>query len=235
MTELAGRPGMSGPARLERRYRRLLACYPRAYRRENEEEMLAVLLACARGGQQRPGLAASADLIKGAIRMRLWPAARPPRTVQTAVRLVWVGVAGQLAALITNVATAGSVRSAYARMYPPGAVAVVYHSVAAHLVADQVEEATAMGVLLVLAWALVRGSNLARFAFAACFGLDCLKMLQAAGQDAVVNAPADMAVGAVAWLLALAAGVLLFTGASNRYYRPKPRAVTSRHQTFGTR
>jgi hypothetical protein len=76
MTELAGRQGMSGPARLERGYRRLLACYPRgyrrllacyprAYRRENEEEILAVLLACAHDGQQRPGLAASADLITG--------------------------------------------------------------------------------------------------------------------------------------------------------------------------
>ena len=71
---------MSGPARLERGYRRLLACYPRAYRRENGEEILAVLLACAQSGQQRPDLAASADLIKGAIRMRLWPAARMPRT-----------------------------------------------------------------------------------------------------------------------------------------------------------
>jgi hypothetical protein len=27
----------SGPASLERAYRRLLACYPRAWRRENEE------------------------------------------------------------------------------------------------------------------------------------------------------------------------------------------------------
>jgi hypothetical protein len=58
---------------LERRYRRLLACYPRAFRRENEEEILAVLLACAEEGQQRPGMASSADLIRGAIRMRLRP------------------------------------------------------------------------------------------------------------------------------------------------------------------
>ena len=47
------------PLRLERSYRRRLACYPRAWRRENEEEILAVLLACAAEDQRRPGLAAS--------------------------------------------------------------------------------------------------------------------------------------------------------------------------------
>jgi hypothetical protein len=85
--------------RLERRYRRLLACYPRAFRRENKEEILAVLLACAQVGQQRPGLAASVDLIKGAIGARLWPATRPPRTVRTAVRLMCAGAAAQARAL----------------------------------------------------------------------------------------------------------------------------------------
>jgi hypothetical protein len=61
---------------LERRYRGLLAWYPAAFRREQEEEMLAVLLAGARRGQRRPGLPESIDLIRGAIvaRARLaWP------------------------------------------------------------------------------------------------------------------------------------------------------------------
>ncbi len=136
MSELAARQGRSDPARLERGYRRLLACYPRAYRRENEEEILTVLLACAHDGQQRPGLAASADLIKGAMRMRLWPAARLPRTVRTAARLMCAGAAAQLAALIIEAVTAGSVRSAYARRYPPWAAAAVHHAVTAQLVAE---------------------------------------------------------------------------------------------------
>src|ERR1022692_4345021 len=51
---------MTDPASLERRYRRLLACYPRAFRREHTEEMLAVLMAGARQGR-RPSLAESAD------------------------------------------------------------------------------------------------------------------------------------------------------------------------------
>ena len=56
---------------LERRYRRLLAWYPAALRREREEEMLAVLLAGARRGQRRPGLSESIDLIRSAIGMRV--------------------------------------------------------------------------------------------------------------------------------------------------------------------
>jgi hypothetical protein len=48
---------------LEDRYRRLLAWYPRTHRHRYEEEMLAVLLAGARPGQRRPGLAESLDLM----------------------------------------------------------------------------------------------------------------------------------------------------------------------------
>ncbi len=226
---------MSEPARLERGYRRLLACYPRAYRRENGEEILAVLLACARDGRQRPGLAVSADLIKSAMRMRLWPAARPPRTVQIAVRLMCAVAVAQLADLIINVATAGSVEAAYARGHPPWAVAAVHHAVNVALAADEVRAAIGIGVWLLLAWALAWGRNPARFALAACLGLDWRYLLQEAGHGAVVNAPADMAVGAVIRLLALAAGVLLFARASNRYYRPGPQAVTWWHLTLRPR
>jgi hypothetical protein len=48
---------MIDQAHLERAYRRLLAWYPRAFRRENGQEILAVLMACATDGQRRPGLA----------------------------------------------------------------------------------------------------------------------------------------------------------------------------------
>lgn len=53
----------SEQARLERRYRRILACYPRSFRRDNEGEILAVLLDTAEPGQVRIGLAEAWDLI----------------------------------------------------------------------------------------------------------------------------------------------------------------------------
>jgi hypothetical protein len=62
---------MSDSADLERRYGRLLACYPHAFRHEHEQEILAVLMAGADDGQQRPRLGEAANLIKHALWMRL--------------------------------------------------------------------------------------------------------------------------------------------------------------------
>jgi hypothetical protein len=69
---------VTGAAELERRYRRLLAWYPEPFRSEHSDEMLAVLMAGARPGQRRPGLAESADVIWSALGMR-WRAVRSGR------------------------------------------------------------------------------------------------------------------------------------------------------------
>ena len=69
---------MTAQSQLERRYRQRLAWYPRAYRRDHEEEMLAVLLDGARPGQEFPRLAETANLLWGAVRMRLQLGQRYP-------------------------------------------------------------------------------------------------------------------------------------------------------------
>jgi hypothetical protein len=60
--------------------------------------------------------------------MWLRSASRPPRTVLAAVRLMCVGVAAELAAWLTYMVTAGSVRSAMAHADP-----AQWHLVHAHL------------------------------------------------------------------------------------------------------
>jgi hypothetical protein len=62
---------MTHDSNLARRYRRLLACYPAAFRREHEQEILSVLLAGAAEGQRWPRLAEAADLLRSATYMRL--------------------------------------------------------------------------------------------------------------------------------------------------------------------
>ncbi len=62
---------MTDSAGLEQGYRRLLAWYPRAYRREHADEILTVLMASAGEGQRRPRLAESADVLWSALKMRL--------------------------------------------------------------------------------------------------------------------------------------------------------------------
>jgi hypothetical protein len=66
------------PAGLERGYRRLLAWYPRPFRAAQEEEILAVLMAGAEQGQRRPRFAEAVDLIRSAVRMRLFPVRSGP-------------------------------------------------------------------------------------------------------------------------------------------------------------
>ena len=56
---------------LERRYRRLLRCYPAGFRCEHEEEILTVLLADAQEGQRWPRPAEAAALLRSGIHMRL--------------------------------------------------------------------------------------------------------------------------------------------------------------------
>ena len=52
----------AGTAALERRYLRLLRCYPPTHREFHREEMLGVLLATARPGQRTPGLRQTVNL-----------------------------------------------------------------------------------------------------------------------------------------------------------------------------
>jgi len=52
----------AGAAALERRYLRLLRCYPPTHREFHREEMLGVLLATARPGQRTPGLGQTVNL-----------------------------------------------------------------------------------------------------------------------------------------------------------------------------
>lgn len=55
-------------AALERRYRRLLTCYPAPYRSEYGEEIIGVLLASTPADQDRPTTAEAMDLIGGGLR-----------------------------------------------------------------------------------------------------------------------------------------------------------------------
>jgi hypothetical protein len=62
---------------LERRYRRLLAWYPKDHRSLHEEEMIAVLLAGSAAGQSRPTVRDTFDLARGGLSIRLHRAVGP--------------------------------------------------------------------------------------------------------------------------------------------------------------
>lgn len=62
---------MTGSSGLEQGYRRLLAWYPGAFRRDHADEILGVLMAGAGEGQRRPRPAEAADLLWSGLKMRL--------------------------------------------------------------------------------------------------------------------------------------------------------------------
>ena len=211
------RQAAPGTERLEHGYRRLLACYPRSFRADSEEEVLAVLLAAAAEGQARVGSAEAWDLIRGAVRMWLWPAAPRPRAVRAAVKFMLAGAAAELAVVITMLTTAPAVRAALAAKD----VAAV-HPVAVRLIVDLGAAPLVIGLWLWLAWANGRGEDWARMISAACFGLVTLSMIAVLGQGGAVYALANVAVASLEWALGLVSVVLIFTPAAWRYYRPQP-------------
>jgi hypothetical protein len=202
-------------ARLERAYRQILAWYPRSFRRDNEEEILAVLLDTAAEGQVRVGLAEAWDLVRGGLRMRLWPAVPRPRAVRTAVALMLAGAAAQLGVMITVLVTFGAVRAAVAARNPS-----VVPAVTAHQIGDLAIAPIAIGLWLWLAWANGKGEDWARLLSAACFGLLTLTVLGTVTLHAATYAAASMIAAAVVWAIGLVSVALIFTPMAGRYFRP---------------
>jgi hypothetical protein len=206
---------MTGTADLERRYRRLLAWYPAAFRREHEAEMLTVLMDGARDGRNRVELTDAVDLIRGGLTLRLRIPGRAPRTVAAAVRLMCVGAAAYVAFWVTTVVTNSTVRSAMLRSAPAGWHLMLVHSTAV----EAVVPAVVIGWLW-MAWANSRGHDQARRALIPFFGVTTLGLLWMLGMGATAYAAADLISAAVLWLLQLSAIVLIFNKRSEDYYHP---------------
>ena len=214
---------MTGSSPLERGYRRVLACYPKAFRRESGEEILGVLLATAREGQQRVGLAESADLIRGAMRMH-FGLSRSPRSVRNAVRLMYLGALLTLADVVTVLVTLGGVRSAAvhdlaASQWPTVMLTQVDFWLASAPIGA--------GVWLWLAWANGRGCPWARAAFTAFFVLLTIVLPFGGGEDKLPYTRADLIAATVLWLVGLVVMVLIFSGTASPYYQRGAATLTT--------
>jgi hypothetical protein len=186
----------------ERRCRRLLVLYPRAFRREHGDEVLTVLMAGAEDGRWRPGPSEALDLVRCALRMRL--------SAVSAVRLMYFGAVVELATLVTIVASVGSVRSAMVAHDPRHAAANWHAEIHGRMLGLERSAAIAVVVWLCLAWANGRGHRWARVAFAAFFAVNTFGLFQGLSRDAATYAPADMVAGALLWLVVAAALALSF-------------------------
>jgi hypothetical protein len=205
---------------LERAYRRLVAWYPRSFRRDNEDEIVSVLLATAPDGLRRPGIAESADLIKGAVRMRMG-LSRTPHTVLNAVRLMYLGAVAEIGALITLLLTESSIRAAVWYRVPhltATQASLVNADLNSVFTVDTVCGCIAVVVWLSVAWATGKGSQLARLAAIVCFALCSAGVIVDLSSKAVLYAPVAMIGDGVVWLIGLAAIVNLLRKQSWAYY-----------------
>jgi len=225
---------MTDQANLEQGYRRLLACYPRPFRQENGQEILAVLMAGARDGQRRPGLAESADLIGSGLWMRLRPSVPgSPRTVRAAVRLMYAGAAVSTVNLIILLAVIADIKA--------------YHAVLGYrLTAAQVSQLTTVAITVAIVSGLVpivlwlwmarangRGRNWARILSTVLFGAATLDLTGAFRAPVIQVDFVPMNFGptlpVLTWLVGLAAVWLLWRPASSAFFRP-PGHAQALHQ-----
>jgi hypothetical protein len=200
----------------------VLACYPKAFRRESGEEILAVLMATAGEGQRRVGLAESADLIMGALRMH-FGLSRSPRPVRNAVRLMCLGAVLTLAVLVTVLVTLGGVRSAAAHDLAAGQWPTVMLTQVGPWLASAPIGA---GLWLWLAWANGRGYHWARPAFVAFFCVLTVVVFfglgEGGGEDALPYTWADLIAAALPWLAGAAAALLISSETASPYYQQEP-------------
>jgi hypothetical protein len=233
---------MTDQEHLERAYRRLLGWYPRAFRDQNGPEVLAVLLAGAPDGKDRPGLAESADLIRSGLWLRLRPGVpRSARTVRAAVRVMYAGTAVSTVNLLIFLALIGDIGA--------------YHAILGYrLTAAQVSqalnplaitEAVVLALVPIALWLWMaretgRGRNWARGLSTVLFGLATLSLssvfpLTGINISFVPTVHLSFVpllgpmVPVLTWLAGAAAVWLLWRPASTAYFKP-PGYTQAQHR-----
>ena len=213
---------MTDQEHLERAYRRLLAWYPREFRHENEQEILAVLIAGAPHGQRRPGLAEAADLIRSGLWLRLWPSVpRSARAVRAAVKLMYAGAAVSTVNLVILLALTGDTRFGLLLNTPFITVSIAW-------------SLAPLALWLWMARENGRGRNWARIVSTVLFGAATLDLTEVFGPPGIRLSLVPVIAGSpivpvLYWLVGLAAVWLLWRPASSAFFRP-PGYTQAQHQ-----
>ncbi len=148
--------------------------------------------------------------------------AQPPRTVRSAVWLMYLGAALEVPALIIAVATRSSFRSAILRLHPGYTPAQLHTAEAIRTTPLIVGTVITIGLWLWMAWANGRGFAWARVVSVGLFVISTVDLIVSL---TLIRAPADTAVDVVIWLVGLAIVALLLSRESGPFYRPGRRAA----------
>ena len=138
-----------------------------------------------------------------------------PRSVRTAVRLMWLAAGVEVIALIIALLTRGALKAAILRRHPHYTATQLHNAQNAQTVVLVVGALIAVALWLWMAWANGRGRNWARVLSAVFFGISTLGLLVSFAAGRAVG---DIIVGLILWLIGLAAIVLLFRKESAPFF-----------------
>jgi hypothetical protein len=142
-----------------------------------------------------------------------------PRSVRTAVRLMYVGAALDAIGVILGLATIGSLKSAIIKHSSKQLTATQIHGLEVFsIVGTVVIGLIAIGLWLWMAWANGKGRSWARIVSAVLFGIDTLSLLLSFTRANVIGA---VILGVLVWLAGLGAIILIFNKESTPFFRQR--------------
>jgi hypothetical protein len=143
-----------------------------------------------------------------------------PRSVQTAVRLMYVGAVLDGIGVILGLATTGSLKSAIIKHSSKTLTATQIHGLEVFsVVGTVIIGLIAIGLWLWMAWANGRGRSWARILSAVLFGIDTLSLLLSFTRASVIGA---LVLDVLVWLAGLGAIILIFNKESAPFFRQQP-------------
>jgi uncharacterized membrane protein (UPF0136 family) len=141
---------------------------------------------------------------------------QPPRTVLTAIRLMYLGAAIEVVALIVALLIRGSLRASIRRAHPFYTLRQLHNAENVRTGILVIGAVIAIAAWLWMAWANGRGLNWARIVSAVLLGISTLSLILSIG---AVRSAGSLIVGVVIWLVGLAVIVLIFNKSSSPFYR----------------
>ena len=147
---------------------------------------------------------------------------QPPRSVQTAVRLMYAGAIISGISFILGLVTIGSVRHTLEKDYPSYSATKISTLVNAEIAIVVVAGIIGVGLWLWMAWANKRGKNWARITGTVFFGLYTLDLILVAARSA---SGISTVFAIVTWLIGLGATIMLWRRDSTTYFREQQQQL----------
>jgi hypothetical protein len=141
-----------------------------------------------------------------------------PNSVQTAVKLMYVGAGLSFIELVLNLAFIGSVKTAIRKRFPDYTSTQLHAAEVSYIVFVVIAAVIAIGLWLWMARANAAGRNYARITGTVFFGLNTLFLLLSVARP---HASLGLILSVLVWLAGLGAVIMLWRRESGPYFTPR--------------